>query len=54
MLEVQTGKNNPILRVICDPIKKDEWKKYAKLGKEMVNYIKDPDHAGVGLAAPQV
>lgn len=54
MLQIETWKNNPILRTVCDSVKKSEWKQYAKLGREMVAYIKDPDHAGVGLAAPQV
>lgn len=54
MLQIEIGKDNPMLRTVCEVIKKDEWKKYVKLGKEMVAYIKDPDHAGVGLAAPQI
>ena len=54
MLHIETGKNNKVLRSVCSPIKTDEWKKYTKLGREMVAYIKNPDHAGVGLAAPQV
>lgn len=54
MLKIETGKDNPILRTVCEPIKKSEWKQYVKLGKQMVSYIKDPDHAGVWLAAPQV
>jgi len=54
MLHIETGKNNKVLRSVCAPIKTDEWKKYTKLGREMVAYIKNPDHAGVGLAAPQV
>lgn len=53
-LKIETGKDNPILRTMCEPIKQSEWKKYTKLGTEMVKYIKNPDHAGVGLAAPQV
>ncbi len=54
MFEIQTGKDNPILRAVSEPIKKSEWKQYAKLGEKMVKYIKEPDHAGVGLAAPQI
>lgn len=54
MLTIETGKDNKTLRTICESIKKDEWKKYVKLWKQMVEYIKNPDHAGVGLAAPQV
>ena len=53
-LKIETGKDNKILRSICDPIKQSEWKQYAKVWKEMVAYIKNPDHAGVGLAAPQI
>lgn len=54
MLHIETGKDNEMLRTVCDSIKKDEWKKFVKLGNEMVKYIKNPQHAGVGLAAPQV
>lgn len=54
MLHIETWKNNPILRTICEPVKQSEWKQYVKLAKEMLKYIKDPQHAGVGLAAPQV
>lgn len=54
MIHIETGKNNPILRSICSPVKKDEWKQYVKIGREMLEYIKNPDHAGVGLAAPQI
>jgi len=54
MLTVETWKDNKILRTMCDPITKKEWKQYTKLWKEMIDYIKNPDHAGVGLAAPQV
>lgn len=54
MLTIEVGKDNPILRTVCDPITKNEWKQYVKLWNEMVKYIKNPDHAGVGLAAPQV
>lgn len=54
MLKIETWKDNQILRTVCEPIKQAEWKKYVKLGKEIVSYIKNPDHAGVGLAAPQI
>ncbi len=54
MLQIETGKNNAVLRTVCDPIKKDEIKRFAKLWKEMIDYIKDPDHAGVWLAGPQI
>ncbi len=54
MLKIETWKDNKVLRTICEPIKQSEWKQYVKLGKEMVAYIKNPDHAGVWLAAPQI
>lgn len=54
MLQIETGTENIILRTVCTPIKKDEWKKYVKLWKDMIQYIKNPDNAGVWLAAPQV
>lgn len=54
MFKIETGKENPILRKVAEPIKTSEWKQYVKIGKEMLKYIKDPDHGGVGLAAPQI
>lgn len=54
MLQIETWKDNKVLRTVCEVVKQSEWKQYVKLGKEMVSYIKNPDHAGVGLAAPQV
>jgi len=54
MLKIETWKNNKILRTISKPIKKDEFKKYVKLWKEMIKYIKDPKHWWVWLACPQV
>lgn len=54
MLKIQTWTNNEILRKISEEIKKDEFNKYIKLGKEMVKYIKNPKHWWVWLAAPQV
>ncbi len=54
MLQIETGKDNPVLRTVCEKVKQSEWKKYAKIGKEMIKYIKHPDHMWVGLAAPQV
>ncbi len=54
MLKIETWTNNKILRNISEKIKKDELKKYVKLWKEMIKYIKNPKHWWVGLAAPQV
>ncbi len=54
MLHIETWKDNPVLRKICEPVKKSEWKEYVKLGREMQDYIKNPHHPGVGLAAPQI
>lgn len=54
MLHIETGKENKILRAISQPIEKEDIKKYLKLGKEMLKYIKNPDNAWVGLSAPQV
>lgn len=51
---IQTGETNDILRTISAPVSIDELRKYARLGEDMVRYIKNPDHGGVGLAAPQV
>jgi len=54
MLKIETGKNNKILRNSSEKIQKDEIKKYVKLWKEMIKYIKNPDNWWVWLAAPQV
>lgn len=54
MLKIEQWKKNEILRAISSEISKKELKKYVKLGKEMLKYIKDPDNGWVGLAAPQV
>jgi len=54
MLTIETGEDNKILRKICKEISKDKLKKYVKIGKEMIKYIKNPDNGGVWLAASQV
>ena len=54
MLKIQIWKENEILRKVSDKVKKSDIKKYVKLGKEMMKYIKDPDNGWVWLAAPQV
>ncbi len=54
MLTIETGEDNKILRKIAKEIPRDKLKKYVKLGKDMIKYIKNPDNGGVGLAAPQV
>lgn len=54
MLTIETGKDNLTLRSICEPVTKNDFAKYVKLWKEMLKYIKDPEHMGVWLAAPQV
>ena len=54
MLHIETWKKNEILRKVSEKIKDSDIKKYVKLGKEMMKYIKDPDNGWVWLAAPQV
>ena len=54
MLHIETWEENKILRTKSQDIKTSELKKYIKLGKAMIKYIKDPKARGVGLAAPQV
>jgi len=54
MLTIETGKDNKILRTVCEPICTHEIQKYAKLWKQMLKHICDPEHRWVGLAAPQV
>jgi peptide deformylase len=54
MLTIETWKQNHILRTVSHAIEAKDIKKYVKLGKEMIKYIKNPDNGGVWLAAPQV
>lgn len=54
MLNIETWKTNLILRAVSEKIKQSEIKKYGKLAKEMIKYIKNPDNWWVWLAAPQV
>lgn len=54
MLKIETWNDNPVLRKVADKINDKDYKKYLKLGKEMLKYIKDPDNWWVWLAAPQV
>ncbi|MDD2907872.1 MAG: peptide deformylase [Candidatus Gracilibacteria bacterium] len=54
MLIIETGENNPILRKVAEKITDKNYNEAVKLGKEMLKYIKNPENAGVGLAAPQV
>lgn len=51
---IETWADNPVLRTQCTPVMDSEWSRYAKIGKQMVAYIKNPDNGGIGLAAPQI
>jgi len=53
-LKVEVWNDNEILRKVSDNIKTSEYKKYVKLGNQMIKYIKNPKHWWVGLAAPQI
>jgi len=54
MLKIEVGTENKTLRKISEKVKDSEIKKYVKLWKEMVKYIKNPKNWWVWLAAPQV
>lgn len=54
MFKIEVGNENPVLRAIAPEVTRDELKKVAKIGKDMVTYIKNPINWGVGLAAPQI
>lgn len=54
MLYIETWKENEILRTVSEKIKANEIKKYIKLWKEMIKYVKNPDNWWIWLAAPQV
>ncbi len=54
MLKIEVWENNKILRTKSKVLNKAEIKKFEKLAKEMVKYIKNPDNWWVWLAAPQV
>ncbi|MFA6080079.1 MAG: peptide deformylase [Candidatus Gracilibacteria bacterium] len=53
-LTIQTGTDNPILRAVSKPVKITELHTCKALSEAMLNYIKNPKHHGIGLAAPQV
>lgn len=53
-MKIETWKENKILRSISEPISRDELKKYSKIWKEMIEYIKNPRNGWVWLAAPQI
>jgi peptide deformylase len=54
MITIETWTENKILRKVSKEISAAKIKKYVKIWKQMVKYIKDPDHWWVGLAAPQI
>lgn len=54
MFKIQQGFENVILRTVSRPVKLNEIKSAAKLWKDMIKYIKNPDNGWVWLAAPQV
>lgn len=53
-LTIQTWTENPILRAIAKPLKPIEFHAQKTLADDMLAYIKNPKHHGIGLAAPQV
>ena len=53
-MKIEVWNDNKILRTVSSEIKMSEYKKYVKLGNEMIKYIKNPKHGWVWLAAPQV
>ncbi len=54
MLKIEIWEENKILRTKSSEIKKADFKKYFKMAKEMLKYIKNPDNHSVWLAAPQI
>lgn len=52
-LNIQTGRENEILRTISTELSHEDWKKLAPVGREMVAWLKAKEN-GAGLAAPQV
>ncbi|MDD2516087.1 MAG: peptide deformylase [Candidatus Gracilibacteria bacterium] len=52
--KIETGIDNKILRTTSEEIKLTEISKYAKIGEEMVKYIKNPKNGGAGIAGPQI
>lgn len=51
---IQTGTDNEILRMRSEEIKMSDFSKYTTLANAMIKYIRNPDHGGCGLAAPQI
>ena len=53
-LTIETWTENQILRTLSAWVKPQELHLYRVLAESMLNYIKNPKHKGIGLAAPQV
>ena len=51
---ISTGLDNPVLRTRSEEIPTAELRKYVRIGRDMVSYVRDPDNGSVGLAAPQI
>lgn len=54
MFQIEKGYENVILRTKSRKVQPKEIQSAAKLGKEMIKYIKNPDNGWVWLAAPQI
>jgi len=53
-MKIETWTNNEILRQKAEDISRIELNKYAKIWKNMIDYINNPENWGVWLAAPQI
>lgn len=52
--EIIIGKDHPILRTPCEPMKKNEISKYIQIFSVLKDYICDSKNKAVGIAAPQI
>lgn len=52
--QIQTWKNNEILRKKSVIIEKKDFQKFSKIWEDMIKFIKDPKNNWVWLAAPQI
>jgi peptide deformylase len=51
---IQTGLENHILRTKSTPVSLSEIRHLRDIAKGMIQYLRNPENHGVGLAAPQI
>lgn len=51
---IQTGTDNQTLRTSSEVVSRAEFAQIVPMAREMVRYVRNPDHKSCGLAAPQI